>query len=142
MMSVYRWLPRMPRDHRNARANDAFKRSLLLDGEGRVLVQLHPDGAAEISAARPRSVKSVQRPVPLDFEFRTSTLHRSVEELLESGKAPIYLVHFTQKDATEAAQNYLALDPLEGLLQVLPYHFSHQLLEGSLWFPAQLRLCF
>ncbi len=57
-------------------------------------------------------VKSVQRPVPLDFEYRTSTLHNSVTELLESGKAPIYLVHFTQKDATEAAQNYLALDPL------------------------------
>ena len=29
-----------------------------------------------------------------------------------TGQAPIYLVHFTQKDATEAAQNYLALDPL------------------------------
>ena len=57
-------------------------------------------------------VKSVQRPVPLDFEYRTSTLHHSVTSLLESGKAPIYLVHFTQKDATEAAQNYLALDPL------------------------------
>ena len=57
-------------------------------------------------------VKSVQRPVPLEFEYRTSTLHNSVTQLLEGGKAPIYLVHFTQKDATEAAQNYLALDPL------------------------------
>jgi superfamily II RNA helicase len=57
-------------------------------------------------------ITSVSRPVPLDFEYRTSTLHHSVTELLESGKAPIYLVHFTQKDATEAAQNYLALDPL------------------------------
>jgi len=57
-------------------------------------------------------VKSVQRPVPLDFEYRTSTLHRSVEELLVTDKAPIYLVHFTQREATEAAQNYLALDPL------------------------------
>ncbi len=57
-------------------------------------------------------VKSVQRPVPLDFEYRTTTLHNSVTSLLESGRAPIYLVHFTQKDATEAAQNYLALDPL------------------------------
>jgi superfamily II RNA helicase len=57
-------------------------------------------------------VKSVQRPVPLDFEYRTTTLHNSVTELLQSGKAPIYLVHFTQKEATEAAQNYLALDPL------------------------------
>ena len=57
-------------------------------------------------------ITSVQRPVPLDFEYRSTTLHNSVTELLESGKAPIYLVHFTQKDATEAAQNYLALDPL------------------------------
>jgi superfamily II RNA helicase len=57
-------------------------------------------------------ITSVTRPVPLDFQYRTTTLHNSVTELLESGKAPIYLVHFTQKDATEAAQNYLALDPL------------------------------
>ena len=57
-------------------------------------------------------IKSVTRPVPLGFEYRTSTLHNSVTELLASGKAPIYLVHFTQKEATEAAQNYLALDPL------------------------------
>src|SRR5690606_11267316 len=57
-------------------------------------------------------IKSVQRPVPLDFEYRTSTLHASVSELLASGRAPIYLVHFTQKDATDAAQNYVSLDPL------------------------------
>lgn len=57
-------------------------------------------------------VKSATRPVPLNFEYRTSTLHHSVEQLLESGRAPIYIVHFTQKDATEAAQGYIALDPL------------------------------
>jgi hypothetical protein len=57
-------------------------------------------------------VKSVQRPVPLDFEYRSTSLHRSVTTLLEAGKAPIYLVHFTQREATEAAQSYLALDPL------------------------------
>ena len=57
-------------------------------------------------------IKSVTRPVPLEFEYRSSTLHNSVTSLLDSDKAPIYLVHFTQKEATEAAQNYLALDPL------------------------------
>ena len=57
-------------------------------------------------------VKSTQRPVPLDFQYRTTTLHRSIEDLLESGRAPIYLVHFTQREATEAAQGYLSLDPL------------------------------
>jgi superfamily II RNA helicase len=57
-------------------------------------------------------VTSDQRPVPLEFEYRTSTLHQSVSDLLDGGNAPIYLVHFTQRDATEAAQGYLSLDPL------------------------------
>jgi hypothetical protein len=57
-------------------------------------------------------VSSGERPVPLDFEYRSTTLHQSVQELLASGRAPIYLVHFTQRDATEAAQAYLSLDPL------------------------------
>ncbi len=58
------------------------------------------------------TVSSHQRPVPLDFEYRHTTLHASIEELLASGRAPIYLVHFTQREATEAAQGYLSLDPL------------------------------
>ncbi len=57
-------------------------------------------------------VRSVVRPVPLEFEYRRTTLHSSVQELLETSRAPIYLVHFTQRDATEAAQGYLSLDPL------------------------------
>lgn len=57
-------------------------------------------------------VTSATRPVPLDFEYRTTTLHNSVTELLAAGKAPAYIVHFTQRDATDAAQNFLALDPL------------------------------
>ncbi|NNE95841.1 MAG: DUF3516 domain-containing protein, partial [Acidimicrobiales bacterium] len=58
------------------------------------------------------TVASVDRPVPLTFDYRHTTLHTSVSELLESDRAPIYLVHFTQREATEAAQNYLSLDPL------------------------------
>ncbi len=57
-------------------------------------------------------VRSTDRPVPLDFEYRTTTLHHSIEELLASGRAPIYLVHFTQREATEAAQSLLSLSPL------------------------------
>ncbi len=57
-------------------------------------------------------VRSTLRPVPLDFEYRRSTLHASIEELLDRGLAPIYLVHFTQREATEAAQGFLSLDPL------------------------------
>ncbi|MEZ5341705.1 MAG: DEAD/DEAH box helicase [Acidimicrobiales bacterium] len=57
-------------------------------------------------------VKSAQRPVPLNFDYRRTTIHRSIEELLETDRAPIYVVHFTQREATEAAQGYLSLDPL------------------------------
>ena len=62
---------------------------------------------------RPTSlVASTDRPVPLKFEYRHTTLHQSISELLESERSPIYLVHFTQREATEAAQGYLSLDPL------------------------------
>ncbi|MDH3679816.1 MAG: DUF3516 domain-containing protein [Acidimicrobiia bacterium] len=57
-------------------------------------------------------VASGDRPVPLEFEYRRTTLHQSISELLSTERSPIYLVHFTQREATEAAQGYLSLDPL------------------------------
>ncbi len=49
-------------------------------------------------------VHSDERPVPLDWEYRETPLHESVEDLLERGLAPVYIVHFTQREATEQAQ--------------------------------------
>lgn len=51
-----------------------------------------------------REVTSTLRPVPLSFEYRETPLHESLEELLATGRAPVYLVHFTQADAMTAAQ--------------------------------------
>ncbi len=45
-----------------------------------------------------------QRPVPLDFSYVFSAVHETLEELLDGGKAPIYVVHFSQREATERAQ--------------------------------------
>ena len=45
-----------------------------------------------------------QRPVPLDFHYVFTPVHETLEELLDSGKAPIYVVHFSQREATERAQ--------------------------------------
>ncbi|MEH0146277.1 DUF3516 domain-containing protein [Corynebacterium sp. Q4381] len=45
-----------------------------------------------------------QRPVPLDFHYVFTPVHETVEELMEAGKAPIYIVHFSQREATERAQ--------------------------------------
>ena len=49
-------------------------------------------------------VHSAERPVPLDFEWRETPLHETVEDLLASGRAPVYVVFFTQREAAEQAQ--------------------------------------
>jgi superfamily II RNA helicase len=48
-------------------------------------------------------VHSDVRPVPLDFRYAETPLHETVEELLQAGLAPIYVVSFTQRDAAELA---------------------------------------
>jgi len=57
-------------------------------------------------------VRTSERPVPLRFDYRETTLLESVEELVEAGRAPIYIVYFTQRDATEAAQNFMSINVL------------------------------
>jgi hypothetical protein len=53
-------------------------------------------------------VKSEDRPVPLEFSYSTTALEDQVEELVEAGKAPIYLVHFTQLSCARTAQNLMS----------------------------------
>ncbi|MEM7051521.1 MAG: DUF3516 domain-containing protein [Acidobacteriota bacterium] len=56
-------------------------------------------------------VTSAERPVPLDFEYRDTPLTETVQALLDGGKAPIYIVNFTQRDAAELAQSLTSLKP-------------------------------
>ncbi len=49
-------------------------------------------------------VRSFERPVPLDFEYRDSFVHESIEELVAQGRAPVYVVAFTQRECAEQAQ--------------------------------------
>ncbi|WP_039340038.1 DEAD/DEAH box helicase [Mumia flava] len=49
-------------------------------------------------------VASTERPVPLVHEYVTSPVHETVEELLATGQAPVYIVHFSQAAAIERAQ--------------------------------------
>lgn len=58
-------------------------------------------------------VAHAERPVPLDFTYRETTLLETIGELLDEGKQPIYIVHFTQKDATARAQSLTSLDVLD-----------------------------
>jgi superfamily II RNA helicase len=49
-------------------------------------------------------VRSDLRPVPLHFEYRETPLLETLEELIERGKAPVYVVNFTQRECAELAQ--------------------------------------
>ena len=54
-------------------------------------------------------VTSVERPVPLSFHWAMTPLHETLEELLETQQAPVYVVHFTQASALERAQALMSV---------------------------------
>ncbi|NQX33424.1 RNA helicase [Herbiconiux sp. VKM Ac-2851] len=49
-------------------------------------------------------VTGVERPVPLTFSYATTPIQETVEELLQTQRAPVYIVHFSQLAAIERAQ--------------------------------------
>ena len=55
-------------------------------------------------------VKSVERPVPLEFAYSQIPLSQTLEKLVAEGKAPVYVVNFTQKDAADSAQDFTSLN--------------------------------
>jgi hypothetical protein len=57
----------------------------------------------DFSGRESSHVWSDDRPVPLDFDYRETPLHETVEKLVDEGRAPVYLVNFTQREAAEAA---------------------------------------
>jgi superfamily II RNA helicase len=61
-----------------------------------------------VSGREVAAVRGAHRPVPLEFEYRETPLHETIEELVSAGKAPIYLVNFTQRAAAEQAQNLMS----------------------------------
>ncbi|WP_157156402.1 RNA helicase [Diaminobutyricimonas sp. LJ205] len=65
------------------------------------------DLAADLSRRTGRQtaeVTGVERPVPLHFYYATTPIHETIEELLDTGQAPVYVVHFSQAAALERAQ--------------------------------------
>jgi superfamily II RNA helicase len=55
-------------------------------------------------------VRSAERPVPLLFSYVLTPLHETLEELLATRQAPIYIVHFTQAAAIEQAQALMSIN--------------------------------
>jgi superfamily II RNA helicase len=55
-------------------------------------------------------VTSVERPVPLHYTYAMTPLHETIEELLATHQAPVYIVHFTQAEAMERAQALMSIN--------------------------------
>jgi superfamily II RNA helicase len=55
-------------------------------------------------------ISTNDRPVPLDFQYWEIPLHEAVIKLVESGRAPVYLVNFTQRECAEVAQSLMSVD--------------------------------
>ncbi|MES1174799.1 MAG: DUF3516 domain-containing protein [Myxococcales bacterium] len=64
----------------------------------------------ETTGAEVVTVRSVERPVPLHFEYQEKMLQEATQTLVNQGRAPVYIVNFTQRGAAEAAQSLLSLD--------------------------------
>ncbi|MEC5185079.1 superfamily II RNA helicase [Cryobacterium sp. MP_3.1] len=65
------------------------------------------DIAADLSRRTNRDtavVTGVERPVPLHYFYETTPVHETVEDLIKTGQAPVYIVHFAQAAALERAQ--------------------------------------
>jgi superfamily II RNA helicase len=62
----------------------------------------------EVTGRTVAAVRGAARPVPLEPEYRETPLHETIEDLVSAGKAPIYLVNFTQRAAAEQAQNLMS----------------------------------
>jgi len=56
------------------------------------------------------TVTSTERPVPLEHAYSELPLAKTLETLVADGKAPVYVVHFTQLDAAQSAQDFTSLN--------------------------------
>lgn len=52
-------------------------------------------------------ITDAQRPVPLEYDYVVDTLQDTVERLLSEGRHPIYIVHFSQKNAVDTASSLM-----------------------------------
>jgi superfamily II RNA helicase len=56
------------------------------------------------------TVSSTDRPVPLEHAYSELPLAKTLESLVADGKAPVYVVHFTQLEAAQSAQDFTSIN--------------------------------
>ena len=56
------------------------------------------------------SVQSKDRPVPLEYSYAETPLAQTLEGLVSENKCPVYVVHFTQLEAAQSAQDFTSVN--------------------------------
>jgi superfamily II RNA helicase len=56
------------------------------------------------------AVASAVRPVPLEHAYSELPLAKTLESLVAENKAPVYVVHFTQLEAAQSAQDFTSIN--------------------------------
>ena len=68
------------------------------------------EGLTRLTKTETTVVAACERPVPLEFSYAQTSVDVTLQELIAANKAPVYLVHFTQNDAAQAAQDLMSLN--------------------------------
>jgi superfamily II RNA helicase len=56
------------------------------------------------------AVQSNDRPVPLEYAYSEISLAQTLERLASEKKSPVYVVHFTQLEAAQSAQDFTSIN--------------------------------
>jgi superfamily II RNA helicase len=56
------------------------------------------------------TIQSKDRPVPLEYAYSELPLAQTLESLAAEGKSPVYVVHFTQLEAAQSAQDFTSVN--------------------------------
>jgi superfamily II RNA helicase len=73
-------------------------------------VRFFEEALTELNGRPTATVKSGERPVPLEYAYSEIPLSQTLEKLVAEDKAPAYVVHFTQADAADSAQSFTSLN--------------------------------
>lgn len=64
----------------------------------------------ELTGRTSTLVTNAERPIPLHFYYSNNTVQETVEELVSTRQTPVYIVHFSQLQAIDAAQALMSVN--------------------------------
>ena len=64
----------------------------------------------ELTGRTTTTVATAERPIPLHYYYVQTPVHETLEELLATKQVPVYVVHFSQAEAIDRAQNLMSIN--------------------------------